>query len=359
MTVSRQKNTAFTLVEMLVVIAILGILMGLLLPAVNSVRESMRRTQCKNNLAQLGRAALQHLTVQGHFPSSGWGYNWTGDPDHGFGARQPGGWIYNSLPYLGLDIIHDKGKGLPLDPNPGDPAPTSLFAGGATMTPPPLPTKGSGLAEARQAAIAVLICPTRRRPVAYPGTGTAYYACSPGNGLPMMLNKTDYAANGGSVLFLGTGPDPSSGNCFATYPSCHWSNLDLTSFNGVSGERSEISQIPDGQSNVIFAGEKYIDPNYYYTGMSGVENHSALQGNDFETNRWVSNLTATPPAPRTPARDTKGQQTLLCQAFGSAHPAGLHFVFCDGHVQLLSYSINLATYSSLGVRNDGNPSEDY
>src|SRR5271166_4344647 len=148
-TVSRQKNTAFTLVEMLVVIAILGILMGLLLPAVNSVRESMRRTQCKNNLAQLGRAALQHLTVQGHFPSSGWGYNWTGDPDHGFGARQPGGWIYNSLPYLGMDIIHDKGKGLDGTAGPSSP-------------------KGEALQEPMIAVIQVVICPTRRRAVAYP-----------------------------------------------------------------------------------------------------------------------------------------------------------------------------------------------
>ena len=49
--------------------------------------------------------------MQGHFPSSGWGYVWTGDPDRGFGARQPGGWVYNSLPYMGLDMIHDIGKG--------------------------------------------------------------------------------------------------------------------------------------------------------------------------------------------------------------------------------------------------------
>ena len=147
MAVSRRKNAAFTLVELLVVITILGVLMGLLLPAVNSVRESMRRAQCKNNLAQIGKAAQQHLAAQGHFPSSGWGYMWTGDPDHGFGARQPGGWIYNCLPYMGLDMIHDIGKG---PDRPG--TPNSIRC----------------LAEAKTAAIPLLICPTRRKPIAYP-----------------------------------------------------------------------------------------------------------------------------------------------------------------------------------------------
>ncbi len=163
----------------------------------------------------------------------------------------------------------------------------------------------------------------------------------------MMLGKTDYAANGGSVVFLGTGPNP---NCLMNYTGCtSWSHPDLTNFNGVSGERSEINQSPDGQSNVFLAGEKYIDPSYYYTGTAGVENQGALEGNDFETDRWVASG---------PARDTKGQQTLACPIFGSAHTAGLHFVFCDGHVQLLSYSIDLAAYTCLGVRNDGNPATD-
>ncbi len=325
---SRHKNAAFTLVELLVVITILGVLMALLLPAVNSVRESMRRAQCKNNLAQVGAAALLHRTAQQHFPSSGWGWEWTGDPDHGFGARQPGGWVYNSLPYWGLDMIHDLGKGL---------------SGGSNGADPNSP-KGKALAEAQSAVIPFLICPTRRRPILYPSLYSSWNSA-----LPPGLNKTDYAANGGSVLNLGTGPNPSD-NCFAKYPNCSWTNsADQTLFTGVSGERSEVQQIPDGDSNVFFAGEKYLNPDLYYSGTDGADNSSALQGNDWDVNRWVI---------YTPLRDTHRVETCSTR-FGSPHPQGVQFVFCDGHVQLLSFQVDFPTYRSLGIRNDGTVSDSY
>src|ERR1039457_6255536 len=104
------QQSGFTLVELLVVITIIGILVAMLLPAVNSARESGRNAQCKNNLRQLGTACLAHEEAQGIFPAGGWGWSWVGDPDRGYGDQQPGGWIYNILPHTDQTAVHDLGR---------------------------------------------------------------------------------------------------------------------------------------------------------------------------------------------------------------------------------------------------------
>src|SRR5271169_4266720 len=77
----RRQAHGFTLVELLVVITIIGILVSLLMPAVQSAREAARRVQCDNNLYQMGKAVLAHEQAQRFFPTGGWGWNWVGDPD--------------------------------------------------------------------------------------------------------------------------------------------------------------------------------------------------------------------------------------------------------------------------------------
>ena len=107
----RNRKQGFTLVELLVVIAIIGVLVALLLPAVQAARESARRLQCKNQLRQLALSFHMHHDSQQYLPSGGWTWRWLGMPDLGFGKEQPGGWLYSTLPYMELGNLHQLGAG--------------------------------------------------------------------------------------------------------------------------------------------------------------------------------------------------------------------------------------------------------
>ena len=134
MSAPQRIRFAFTLVELLVVIAIIGILVSLLLPAVQSAREAARRSQCLNNLKQLGLGMLNHESAHQFFPSGGWGWYWVGDPDRGTGAEQPGGWVYALLPYIEEGPLYDDGA----DGQPDLLTPQQL-AGSARRIQTPLP----------------------------------------------------------------------------------------------------------------------------------------------------------------------------------------------------------------------------
>src|SRR5947209_414492 len=106
---------AFTLVEWLVVIAIIGTLIGLLLPAVQKIREAASRTACLNNLKQLGLAFHHHHDVHGFFPTGG--DSWTTPPVYNSGVpatgkKQKAGWGFQVLPFIEADNVY-KGGGAP------------------------------------------------------------------------------------------------------------------------------------------------------------------------------------------------------------------------------------------------------
>jgi len=312
----------FTLIELLVVIAIIGILIALLLPAVQAAREAARALTCKNHLYQIGRASLLHVETHGYFPSSGWGWRWIGDPDMGTGARQPGGWIYDLLPYMEMDHVHELGAGMDGE------------------------AKKDALGRQESSVIAIFHCPSRRPAIAYPATQYGGWAANSG----ATFAKTDYAANGGIRTINGGGPGGLS--CLKTYPNCSWSHTDgwlWQYMDGVSGERSEIElkHISDGTHCTYLVGEKYMNPNQYYTGLGCSDNSSMYQGNDWDVNRWCGNS-----GTYKPMQDTPGFEDCTSR-FGSAHWGGFHMLMCDGSVHQISYSIEGRIHEHLGNRRDG------
>jgi prepilin-type N-terminal cleavage/methylation domain-containing protein len=333
-----RKRRAFTLVELLVVIAIIGVLVSLLLPAVQAAREAARRSQCSNQLRQVALAWQLHHDAQKFFPSAGWGYAWIGDPDRGFGKKQPGSWAYSCLPFLEATAIHQKGKG----------------AAGSV--------KRDALTELAQTPVAAFYCPSRRAPDAYNNADSGLGPNINFNfGNPPRLARSDYAANLGPEIGpsfgdvpppmgrytqWGRGPTPSDAdqgrgfmsNSFDTFKYCR----------GVAFQRSEINlkHITDGASNTYMVGEKYVNPDYYQGGRSSNfsekdigDDQGAWISDDLDNNR----NTDLPPTQDQPGFDWKF-------AFGSAHPATFQMAMCDASVRTVSYDVDPAVHKALGTR---------
>ncbi len=312
------RRRGFTLVELLVVIAIIGILIGLLLPAVQSVREAARRIQCANHLKQMGLGALNHEEAHGFFPSCGWGWAWIGDPDRGFGETQPGGWIYNLLPFVEQDALHNLGMGK-------SDSEKRAFAGEVANTP-----------------IAMFNCPSRRRAKPYTVyySGGSFHAYNADN-VPGHA-RSDYGANGGPVVHVFTGPSSVTDG-----ENPNWSGWPgwMRTERGVSYLRSEVTMgdIKDGTTNTYFAAEKYMNPDHYETGVDGADNTSMYQGQDWDVQRWGNTVDL-------PYQDQSG--VARWRSFGAAHANGFQAVFCDGSVRSLSFSIDGVTHQRLSDRAD-------
>ncbi|MFM7186021.1 MAG: DUF1559 domain-containing protein [Planctomycetota bacterium] len=339
----RRKPAGFTLVELLVVIAIIATLIGLLLPAVQSAREAARRSACQSRLKQIGLAVLNHENSKGFLPSGGWGIAWTGDPDRGFGPRQPGGWIYSILPFSEEQ---------------------SLYALGAGQSGPARQTANTQRIET---PVSGLYCPSRRSPSPYPWSQSWTFV---GTSMPAAAGRADYAANGGSVYnqsgelgnagvtppwpLAAAGGSPNAGPADLAQGSTPAAQAHFRRFfnatDGVvhCGSAVKLAHVSDGTSKTLLAGEKYVDTAAVVDGSDGGDNEAALMGIGRDIVRWSRDADSTV---LMPMQDRRSEQRS--NFFGAPHAAGFGAALCDGSVRTIAFTVDAAAYVALTGRNDG------
>jgi prepilin-type N-terminal cleavage/methylation domain-containing protein/prepilin-type processing-associated H-X9-DG protein len=300
---SKSRNRAFTLVELLVVITIIGMLVALLLPAVQSAREAARQTQCANNLKQIGLGVLLHLQAQGFVPYSR------------LDTRET--WAVLIWPYIEQQGLYDKWNMKKQYYDQVD--------------------------EVRLAVVPLYFCPTKRRPSSAVGgsqTGDEHQnkvtPHTPGG-------LGDYAACVGSVRNTSTGDslcgDYIPGMLCKRDPDVP--TTEVTAANGAfwyKGAPLTDGHFHDGLSNTIFVGEKHV-----FDSQFGMSPDSSIYNGDH--GRAHRKLGTGAPLAKSPK--------VTGALFGSYHPGTCPFVFGDGSVRWLSVSIDSTTLDRLADRASG------
>ncbi len=330
---TERVRAGFTLVELLVVISVVGILLGMLIPAVQAAREASRRMQCQANLKQLGLAALNFESARQHLPSGGWGYQWQGFADISSAAGQPGSWTYSLLPYVEQSSLYHLGN----------------YSG-------PAHERDLALRQRVVSAVPIYNCPSRRGgevqafdpnclscplPIGALGALTATarsdYAANAGDGAPDLTQLTSWPLNfpgpanvaeANRLTREGGWPKPPD-----DWTGVSWLN------RGAS-----LSKLTDGTSDVFLFGEKYVMREAYLSGMDWGDNEPLYGGFDNDNHRSTH-----PHWPLMP--DEYGVMSI--GSFGSAHSSGANFVMADGSVHLITYSIDADVYRALGNCRDG------
>ena len=309
----KKLRTGFTLVELLVVIAIIGILIGMLLPAVQSVREAARRTSCQNNLRQIGLALANFESGIGHFPPGRIGCDDIGQqmsvgvcadsltPEEKNGAS---GFV-SILPYLEQGNLYDS-----LDVNDGGLWNRDVDDLGWWMY---NPTKREGI----QVELEVFNCPSashsRKSETYFPVTAaTSDYAfCSGSLGPDNLVHVTKYKNDGAFVYKV----------------------------------PKENADVRDGLSNTFFVGE-VLRPDIWES--SNVWSYAIANADCLRT---TTNPLNTIPGDGIVVERRNG-------AFGSSHPGGAIFVYGDCHIDFVSETIDLGTYRALSTINNGEVTQD-
>jgi len=293
------RRRGFTLVELLVVIAIIGILIALLLPAVQSARETARRMSCTNNLKQIGLALHMYHDVHRELPMGWLGFDTSGQPDW---EGEPGwGWSTRILPFIEQNPLYENG----IDMN--------------------VPITDSANAAVRLTVIETFRCPSDK-----------------GKEVFDLKDAVDEDTEGPNVL--------------ATLATSNYVGVfgvtdmhDLCESGSCQGEGTfylnrgvKFSEITDGLSNTCMVGERWSKWIYStWTGVVAGGWHAparivAVASDEFPPN----------------SEESVEQQT---HNFSSYHPAGTNFLLADGHVRMITETINLGVYRAICTREGGEP----
>ena len=293
---SSKEYRGFTLVELLVVIAIIGILVALLLPALASVREAARLTQCKSNLKQIGLASLQYAVAKKHYP--------TGRDNT---DQHSVSWAFRLLPYMGEDSTFDTfDKDFRVDDEEN--------------------------AIAMRTPVTTFICPTRGNFLAnrnFDNEDTAPEVTGVAAG-------GDYAACPGKEILYDASVDP----------------LDLTKVGAIyTNSRVRPSQVTDGESRTVMIGQRHaldIEPD---PGEAPWEKPWKIGDTAFFSGDNPDAIFATL-EDGLPKQEDAGKEPKVSW-FGGPHPDSTPFVYLDGHVLAIANDTPVAELAPLGKIGDG------
>ena len=343
---TRRKTFGFTLVELLVVIAIIGVLVSLLLPAVQAARESARRMQCGNNLKQIGLALHNYQDTHKVFPPALLGSGRFNNPDYHNArglVKNTTGWTL-LLPFYEQQNVHNM---------------YNFNVCSSMSSPYGIPVAGDDTinAPALSARLSMLECPS------HPEAGLQSLEVAPGDPSQFYSRRMAWRT---SYLF-NTGQNTDYDNSYQYYTSINWINQGAFGNDGAA----KFSDITDGTSNSIAVGEAAggrfkTSTSFGPWGLNGTHTSvhgrvvssapsariepTALQSQQWGINRpWVD--------PNNPDNTLLWRERRQSYAwvYHSLHPGGAQFVLCDGSVQFLSETMDYRTLVLLAFIHDRQP----
>jgi len=316
-----RKTNGFTLVELLVVIAVIGGLLGLLLPAVLGARESARRARCADNLREIGTALHGFQLSRGAFPPGNYAKTAGVCP----GRRRPGvdspsedgaNWMILILPHLGLESLYRA-----YDQSTYNEAPENR--------------------DVRETSIGVYICPsdTATDELTIPAFGPASQY---GLGVPYMPGSyRGVSGRSDGRVFLDWAQD-------VDYPRRWRGPLHTVGVLGLSAESTE--DITDGLANTLMVGESTTETgreyrtlwaySYAFYSLSSTTAQARTLYGDYQRCR---------------SEEGPGYSLPCRRGWGSPHGGGLNFLLCDGTVRFIDEAIDMDLFADLGTIAGGEP----